>query len=73
VKPAREPLCPACGGANACAVAATGRFDTPCWCSSVVIDPAVIEKLPEQQRGKACLCARCAGAIAATTQPGTTK
>lgn len=63
--PAACPICPSCGRANACAPAASGRFDVSCWCQSVVVDPAAIAKLPASERGKACLCRRCAGGMAA--------
>lgn len=58
--PANEPRCPACGGPNACAPATSGRFDTPCWCTGVTVSPAAVAALPEEQRGRACLCRRCA-------------
>jgi hypothetical protein len=55
--------CPLCGGPNGCAPAASGGFDTPCWCNGVVVDPAALERVPPEQRGRACICARCAGAL----------
>ncbi|WP_304995858.1 cysteine-rich CWC family protein [Salinispirillum sp. LH 10-3-1] len=59
-----EPLpnlhCPVCGEPNACAPAASGSFDTPCWCTEVVIDPDALAKIPEHLRQQACLCKRCA-------------
>ena len=61
-KPALE--CPVCGAPNECAPARTGTFDTPCWCTSVTVDPGVIAALPQRLRAKACLCPRCAAAVA---------
>jgi hypothetical protein len=58
--PLAAPRCPLCGEANACAPARTGSFDTPCWCTNAVIDPAVIAVIPDDARGRACVCARCA-------------
>jgi hypothetical protein len=74
MKPADRPICPSCGEANACASAASGSFDVRCWCQDVVIDAAALARLPADQRGKACLCRRCAtGALAESTAPITAK
>jgi hypothetical protein len=59
VTPSPRPLCPACGGANACAAVAAGRFDVDCWCRSVKIDATRIAELQEPDRGRACLCRDC--------------
>ncbi|MCC6379620.1 MAG: cysteine-rich CWC family protein [Burkholderiales bacterium] len=55
IDPAR---CPRCGAPNACAMAA-GRLDGPCWCTQVTVPALLIESLPDQARGAACLCAAC--------------
>ena len=52
-------ICPLCGRPNACAMA-VGETDEPCWCTQVVIDPRVLERLPPEQRGIVCVCAACA-------------
>jgi hypothetical protein len=52
------PLCPLCGRANECAVSASGRFDVPCWCTEVTIDPAVLARA--RGGGRACICRACA-------------
>lgn len=52
--------CPACGAANACSLAEPRSATQACWCHAVNIDPAVLQALPEAQRGQACLCQRCA-------------
>jgi hypothetical protein len=52
--------CPICGGPNACAPAACGRVDVKCWCTDAKIEPAALARVPESQRGRACLCERCA-------------
>jgi hypothetical protein len=57
--PNRETACPRCGAPNECAPARSGSFDTPCWCSAVVVDPAMLAALPDDQLGRACLCRRC--------------
>jgi len=55
-------ICPLCGDSNACAPAASGSLQTPCWCRVVDVGPEALDRLPEAQRGAACLCARCLGA-----------
>ncbi|MEZ5659795.1 MAG: cysteine-rich CWC family protein [Burkholderiaceae bacterium] len=64
-KPLPNAVCPVCGAANRCAPAASGSFDTPCWCRDLRIDPARLVATPEAARGLACLCPRCAGATVA--------
>lgn len=60
--PIDAPLCPLCGQPNACAAVAAGRFDVPCWCQSVSIPAHVLARVPEAERGRACICAACVGA-----------
>lgn len=58
--PKPNNTCPLCGGPNGCAPAASGSFDTPCWCTTTPIDPAVLARIPEAQRNQACVCRNCA-------------
>ena len=67
--PLQAPACPACVGPNGCAVAAEGRFDVACWCSSVRIAPERLAILAPEQRGVACLCRHCAGAAESSASP----
>lgn len=71
-QPLAQPLpahsCPLCGQPNGCAAAAAGRFDTPCWCSTVSFTPALLARVPVAQRQQACICRRCAES-AATGSP----
>ena len=60
VTPRDEPLCPLCGGPNGCAAARSGSFETPCWCADGVFRPEVLERVPADRRGQACLCRACA-------------
>ncbi|MHC8403672.1 cysteine-rich CWC family protein [Pseudomonas sp. TMB3-21] len=53
-------LCPACGASNDCTLADPRTAARACWCYSVSIDPAVLEKLPAELRKVSCLCPRCA-------------
>ena len=55
--PASE--CPLCGGPNACGPAGSGSFDVPCWCTTTAIPTGLIDSVPEDARGKACICAAC--------------
>jgi Cysteine-rich CWC len=32
----------------------------PCWCFTTPIAEGVIERIPPVQRGRACICERCA-------------
>lgn len=57
--------CPLCGGDNRCAIEierATGEPQPPCWCVSQAFPPALLERLPPQAEGRACICARCVAA-----------
>jgi hypothetical protein len=54
--------CPLCGGANGCAAAASGRLDTPCWCSDATFSAELLARVPQHERGAACVCAACAAA-----------
>lgn len=63
VRPLPHHACPLCGEENGCAVAASGRFDTPCWCQDVAIGPETLARVPPAQRNRACLCRRCAGQL----------
>ena len=62
-----EPNCPLCGGANRCAVARSGGFDTPCWCARVAFSSAWLNRVAPARRGLACLCPACAAAAPAAT------
>jgi hypothetical protein len=60
--------CPLCGGDNRCAMdieRATGQPQPPCWCVTQAFPPALLERLPPQAQGMACICARCVAAHAA--------
>jgi Cysteine-rich CWC len=66
--PAGQPLCPLCGGPNACMPAACGHFDVPCWCREASFAPVLLARIPPAQRGLACICAACAEAACAVPQ-----
>lgn len=51
-------LCPLCGGENDCK-AAKGEGHAGCWCMAAKIPKGLLERIPPEQRGKACVCKRC--------------
>jgi hypothetical protein len=53
--------CPLCGGENACAMAAPEGGAGECWCLAARIPPGTLAQIPEAERGRRCVCARCAG------------
>jgi len=52
--------CPLCGLPNECGPAQSGTFDTPCWCTAVEFNAEALAALPAEERGRACICFRCA-------------
>ena len=66
--------CPLCGQANACAMEverATGTKQPPCWCTQVDFSADLLDRLPPEARGKACICAACASSLDSASTPGT--
>jgi hypothetical protein len=64
IDPAR---CPLCGTPNRCAMElerASGQPQPPCWCTQASFPPPLLEQLPPETRGKACICAACAARAA---------
>lgn len=58
----RPDRCPICGGPNDCGGAA-GKSE--CWCAAVKISPEALARVPEEAKRKVCMCAKCAGVLAA--------
>ena len=55
-------ICPLCGSTNMCAMKvakATGKPLERC-CYVVVFTPELHKALPEDAKGKACVCSKCA-------------
>ncbi len=48
--------CVLCGEANECGIAAG---NTECWCFATPVPRALIERVPESQRNRACICQAC--------------
>jgi len=38
---------------------ATGTKLQRCWCMDAVFTPAVMDLVPDQAKGKTCVCAKC--------------
>jgi hypothetical protein len=49
--------CPLCGDRNGCGAAQGAQA---CWCFAVSIPTQVLERVPPEQRNRACLCKSCA-------------
>lgn len=65
--PLDAPRCPLCGQPNACAPAASGSFESTCWCTELALPADLFARLPAEARGTACICRACA--VAAGAQP----
>jgi hypothetical protein len=64
--------CPLCGGDNRCAMEieqATGQPQPACWCVTQTIPATLLERLPADARGTACICARCVTTFLAEQVP----
>jgi hypothetical protein len=60
--------CPLCGEQNRCGMEIareTGEPQPPCWCMATDFRNAPLAAVPQEMRGKACICARCAAATPA--------
>jgi hypothetical protein len=54
--------CPLCAGDNQCAAETrrrTGLPQPPCWCTRATFPAALLARVPEAARGRACVCAGC--------------
>jgi cysteine-rich CWC protein len=58
----RPVRCPICGGPNDCGGAAG---NSECWCAKVKISADALARVPEEAKGKVCMCAKCASFLAA--------
>ncbi|MFP6846421.1 MAG: cysteine-rich CWC family protein [Thalassolituus sp.] len=60
-------LCPLCKTSNACGVEA-GK--STCWCmaADLSVPQALIDSLPDELQGRACICEACVRRFLATTQ-----
>jgi hypothetical protein len=56
--------CPLCGADNRCGAE---RGASSCWCYEVRFSSELLEQVPTQARGRACLCAACSASRPAET------
>lgn len=49
-----EKICPLCGEYNGCQ---SGKEN--CWCYEVKIPKYILDMVPEDKKGKACICKKC--------------
>lgn len=49
-----ERICPICGHDNDCKHGQGG-----CWCDEVKFPKHIIDMIPDDKRGKACVCKSC--------------
>ncbi len=49
-----ERTCPLCGNDNNCQ---HGQSD--CWCNNVVVPKHIMDMIPDDKKGKACVCKSC--------------
>nr|WP_276536672.1 cysteine-rich CWC family protein [Tissierella carlieri] len=48
-----QVTCPICGKNNNC------RHSKECWCHNVIIPKGILDIIPEDKKGKACICKSC--------------
>ncbi|WP_183567639.1 cysteine-rich CWC family protein [Paenibacillus endophyticus] len=51
--------CPLCGQPNACGIKAVHETQSDCWCFHEQFPEALLQQLPVDMRGKACICKSC--------------
>ncbi|PUE17200.1 cysteine-rich CWC family protein [Limnohabitans sp. MMS-10A-178] len=59
-----DPIkCPICGEPNQCAQEiskASGKPPERCWCMTATFSSELLDRVPEEAKNKACICAKCA-------------
>lgn len=61
-------LCPLCQQQNHCANLGAADTNKTCWCHDpdIRFPEGLLEKVAEDQKGKACICKRCAQTFSQT-------
>ena len=59
VKAGGAEKCPLCGKGNDCQRCASDTYKGPCWCFKVDMPAELVARVPEDLRGKACICREC--------------
>lgn len=48
-----DKICPICGKDNNC------KHNKDCWCTKVTVPKGLIDLIPKEKRGTACVCKEC--------------
>lgn len=51
--------CPLCGGANQCQLCSPAAYKGSCWCARAEMPEALLARVPENFRNRACVCQKC--------------
>lgn len=51
-------ICPICKKENKCAVV-MGTDPKKCWCMDIKVPKGLLELIPDEDRGKSCVCKSC--------------
>lgn len=51
-------ICPICNKANRCAIVAS-EDPRKCWCMTTKVPKELLSKIPNELRGKSCVCKDC--------------
>lgn len=54
--------CPLCGEGNSCA-ALLEENPRDCWCFHAAIPKELLARIPDEERGKSCVCESCVQAF----------
>lgn len=52
-------ICPLCGRPNQCAMMHPDGDPMHCWCRTVDIPKELLDQVPPEKRGRACICQAC--------------
>jgi hypothetical protein len=58
-KPVDASCCPLCDGDNDCQLCTSAAYKGPCWCMSMQVPEALLERVPQDLRRRACICRPC--------------
>jgi len=50
-----ENICPICHNSNQC----MAKSEKPCWCNNTKVPQGLLDLVPENQKGKSCICLSC--------------
>jgi hypothetical protein len=66
-------ICPLCGKPNMCEMVKKNPQTTgpapECWCTALEIPAGLLERIPADKRGKACVCRDCVEAYKQELHP----